>query len=163
MIQYRIVITGMTQYRIVITVEWLAVITIRYWVIPQLLQYDTESFHIYYNTIQSHTKVITIQYWVIPKLLQYGLCGMTQYRIVITGMTQYRIVITVEWLSIVFIQVITMQYWVIPQLLQYDTESFHSYYNTILSFHSYYNTILSHSTVITMRYWVIPVITSIVF
>jgi hypothetical protein len=82
----------MTQYRIVITLEWLSTgynNTILSH-IPQLLQYDTESFHIYYNMIQSYTKVITIQYWVIPELLQYD-----------TGVIKDRIVIPVEWLNTV--------------------------------------------------------------
>jgi hypothetical protein len=83
------------------------------------------------------------------------------------GMIQYRIVITVEWLNIVLQYLWNdlvsycnncgmTQYRIVITLLQYDTESFHSYYNTILSHSSYYNTILSHPTVITIRYWVIP-------
>jgi hypothetical protein len=58
MTQYRIVITGMTQYCIVINKE-------------QLLQYDTESTHSYYNTILSHFTVITIRSFITPQFLQF--------------------------------------------------------------------------------------------
>jgi hypothetical protein len=152
MTQYRIV--TICNHPIVITIRYwvITVITIQYWVIPQLLQYDTESFHNYYNTILSfHSYYNTL----LSNSVSYcNNCGMTLYCIVILvgesvpywnncRMIQNCVVITVWWLSIA---VNTIQYWVISKLLQYDTDSPHSYHNTILN----------HPTAITIRYWVIP-------
>jgi hypothetical protein len=132
---------GMTQYRIVITVEWL----IRYWVIPHLLKYDTESYQSYYNTILSHSRVNTIRSLITPQLLQYDTESFqllqydtesfhSYYNTILSHST----VITIRYCHST---VITIRYWVIPrllqcdtessQLLQYNTESFHSYYNTV--------------------------------
>ena len=125
------------------------VITIRSLITPQLLQYDTESFqllqydtesfHSYYNTILSHPTVNTIRYWVIPQLIQYD--TESEYNTIShpTVNTILYWVITVNTIrhSSPFINVVKGVFFVVlPQLIQYDTESFHSYYNTIESSHS---------------------------
>jgi hypothetical protein len=128
----------MTQYQIVITVGWLSIVLPQlvqhYTVIPQLLKYDTESFHSYYNTVLNHSIVIAIRYWVIPHLLKYDTESYQSY---------YNTILSHS-------RVNTIRPLITPQLLQYDTESFQLLQYDTETYHSYYNTILGHSTDITI-------------